>query len=219
MTPRHPGTPDPTQPPAKGRKPRKARARTRAGKSSPPVQLHMLPQDDPRWRPLGPDGRKPVEFARDRYEQPVLEAFLESIRLGAEVSVAAHAIGSTGTEMRAFRRREPAFDRAVEEALAEGHVTYLDRLRATARQKATLLEGGSDRILEVELGTHVPGYEHLRRDRVKVNGTVQHEHAIVIDPAVIESLPLEKLEALREILAEIEANTVDGEARELGPGE
>lgn len=162
-----------------------------------------------------------MSFARDDLSRDRLDEFFRLLRTGAELELAARAdaVGSSGTRIRRYIDREPAFRADVEAALAEGYSVYQDRLRSTARTRATALEGGSDRILEVELATHVPGYEHLRRDRVKVNGTIHHEHAIVIDPAVIETLPIEKVQALREVLAAIDANTVDGDARELGAGE
>lgn len=160
-----------------------------------------------------------MPFARDDLSRDRLDEFFRLLRLGMELEVAARAdeVGSTGTQMGLYRKREPAFDAQVDEALEAGKTYYRDRLRATARTRATALEGGSDRILEVELATHVPGYEHLRRDRVKVDGRIAHEHAIVLDPGMLELLPTEKLLALRDILAELD--TVDGEARELGPGE
>lgn len=180
-----------------------------------PVEGH------PDWRPFGADGRTPVRFARDELSRDKLDEFFRLLRTGAELELAARAddVGSSGLRMRRYMDREPAFKAEVEAALAEGYSLYRDRLRSTVRTRATALEGGSDRLLEVELATHVPGYEHLRRDRVKVSGAILHEHAIVIDPAVIETLPIEKVQALREVLAAIDANTVDGEARELGPGE
>lgn len=143
---------------------------------------------------------------------------MKGLREGQMVSLAAVNIGSTGSLMRRYIDREPAFARAVEEAVADGKLAYEERLRGTARARATNLDNGSDRILEVELATHVKGYEHLRRDRMKLDGKIAHEHAIVLDPSMIERLPLEQLVALREILARME-DTVDGEARELGPGE
>lgn len=181
----------------------------------------VVQEGHPDWRPFGADGKKRVRFARDELTRDQLDEFFRLIRTGAELDLAARSdgVGSTGTRMRRYMAREAAFRADVEEALAEGQETYRDRLRSTARTRATALEGGSDRILEVELATHVPGYEHLRRDRMRVNGTIHHEHAIVIDPAVIETLPIEKVQALREVLAAIDANTVDGDARELGPGE
>lgn len=161
----------------------------------------------------------PVRFARDDLSRDKLDEFFRLLRSGAELELAARAdeVGSTGIRMRRYMAREPAFKAEVEEALDAGLAFYRDRLRSTVRTRATTLEGGSDRLLEVELATHVPGYEHLRRDRLKVDGRITHEHSIVLDPAVLDLLPTDKLLALRDILAEID--TVDGTARELGPGE
>jgi hypothetical protein len=161
-----------------------------------------------------------VTFARDDLSRDKLDEFFRLLRTGAELELAARAdeVGSSGLRMRRYMEREPAFKVEVEAALAEGYALYRDRLRSTVRTRATALEGGSDRLLEVELATHVPGYEHLRRDRVKVDGKIQHEHAIVLDPSVLELLPTDKLLALEAILAELD-DVVDGDARELGPGE
>jgi len=159
----------------------------------------------------------PAPTALDLFTQEQLDEFLGLIRDGIGRHVAARRIGATGTTMRRLANpsRDPEFAAAYEAAEEEGAAFYRDRLRAEARSRAL---GGSDRMLEVELASHGDPelYGHLRRDRMRVNGTVQHEHAVTIalDPAVLDTWPPEKLEAFSAYLDEL-ANTVEGEAREL----
>lgn len=181
-------------------RPRRSRGASRARERAS-LRVTALPPDHPDWRPVGFDGVSPVQFARDVHTAEQLEAFLERLRDGSSMDLAAREIGSRGRLMQRFADREPAFAELVEEAMAVGRRAYQDRLRDTARARATRLDGGSDRLLEVELATHVPGYEHLRRDRVKVGGTVHHEHALVIDPTMLGRLTEEQLVSLRQIVA------------------
>lgn len=143
--------------------------------------------------------------------------FLEALRQGIAPGMAARSVGFTGTKLRGCRKRDPVFAAEFDEAEAEGEEFYGERLRASARIKA-LAENGSDRIHIVELAAWGgPKYAHLRRDRVTVGGKV--EHAIVLDPAALEGLPLEKLVALRQLLGELGGGAItDGEYDELPPG-
>lgn len=142
---------------------------------------------------------------------------------GIALDTAAAGIDSTATAIRAYRRREPAFDEQVVKAIDDGKLAYQDRLRTTSRARATNATNGSDRMLEVELATHVPEYAHLRRDRLQVDGKVRHEFAIAFDPAALAALPVEKLRELREILSALDGDIViEGKARparELAAGE
>lgn len=171
-----------------------------------------------KTRPVGYDGKSLVPLVEDVHTPDEVEKYLTALRDGGELDVAARAIKSTATRMKRFCDRDPEFAEAVEAAVAEGKITYRDRLRATARTRATALEGGSDRMLEVELATHVPGYEHLRRDRVRHEGNVEHTIRIPIDE--IEQLDLDEAIALRNALAKMGGAVIDVKAkpRELGPG-
>jgi hypothetical protein len=117
--------------------------------------------------------------------------------------------------MRAFLNREPARALAAVEAEAEGNQHYAERLRSTARIIALNTEQPNARVLEVELATHVPGYEHLRRDRVKHEGHVTHGIVIDLDPGKLDALPREKLTALLEGLEALGGEVIDAEATEL----
>ena len=135
--------------------------------------------------------------------------------------MAAQSINATGRLMRSLCRaeRDPAFAARYEEALEDGKRFYPQRLEAESRARAL---AGSDRMLEVELATHHPDYAHLRRDRFQVNGKIDHEHAFVIklDPAILDQWPEEQLDAaLATLDALASGGVVDGEFRELGPGE
>ena len=158
--------------------------------------------------------------ARDLFSEEEISAFLADIAQGIGRAMAARRIGATGTLMRSLSRpeRDPEFAARVREAEQEGKVFYEDRLRAESRSRAL---SGSDRLLEVELATHVEDYRHLRRDRMQVNGKIEHEHAIVLklDAAVLDTWPREKIVAFREALAELEGGVVDAEFHELPVGD
>jgi hypothetical protein len=158
-------------------------------------------------------------MADEVFTDEQLDEYLESIRRGVGADLAARAIGTTGTMMRRLRKRDPVFASRYQEAYDEGREHYRERLRAQARLRALNADNPSDRILEVELATHVPGYEHLRRDRMKVDGRIEHGVILTLDPAALDALPLDKLVALRELLEEAGGGIIDGEARELTEGE
>lgn len=144
------------------------------------------------------------------------ESFLDSLRQGITQGLAARAVGLTGTKMRACRRRDPVFAAECVQAESEGEEFYRERLSAAARLRALAADDSwSPRILEVELATHIPEkYAHLRRDRLTVDGRIQH--GIVIDPAVLETMPLDRLLMFREFLREIGGGQVqDGEYVEI----
>ncbi len=170
-------------------------------------------------RPIGHDGHSPVPMPDEVFTAEQLDDYLESIRRGVGADLSARAIGTTGTVMRRLRKRDPSFAARYEDAYDEGREHYRERLRAQARLRALNADNPSDRILEVELATHVPGYEHLRRDRMKVDGRIEHGVTIALDPAALDALPLDKLLALRALLEEAGGGIIDGEARELTEGD
>lgn len=135
--------------------------------------------------------------------------------------VAAREFGLTGSQIRTLRRRDPEFAVEFDEAWGEGENFYEERLAVEARLRAT--EGKSDRILEVELATHGgPKYAHLRRDRMRVEGRM--EHALVIDPGRLSLLSDVELAAFERALSKLseEEAAIDVEpveiAGEIGPG-
>lgn len=154
--------------------------------------------------------------AKDLFSEEQIETFLADIEQGIGRAMAARRIGTTGRMMRSLARpeRDPEFAARYAEAEKVGREFYEDRLRAESRTRAL---AGSDRLLEVELATHVEDYRHLRRDRVTHEGRIDVEHAIVLklDAAVLDTWPREKLLAFREYLAELEGGVVDAEFREL----
>ena len=158
--------------------------------------------------------------ARELLTEDEIARFLSLIAQGVGRHLAARDIGQTGRIMRALARpeRDPEFAQEYAAAEEEGRQFYADRLAAEAREQAL---SGNTRALEVELASNGPEqYAHLRRDRVRVNGHIQHEHALTIsvDPAVLDTWPVEKLEAFQAYLAELagEGDVVDDhEAREL----
>lgn len=160
---------------------------------------------------VGHDGKSPVPMADEVLTAEQREAYLASVRSGAGLALSAAALGDpdlTATKLRALRRRDPVFRAEVEEARAEAHEVYLDRLRATARLRATGAEV-SDRMLEVELATHDPAYQHLRRNRMTVDGSVRH--VIGFDPEALDRLSEEQILALREIVVAMDGDVVDAE--------
>jgi len=162
----------------------------------------------------------PTPTARDLFTDEQIEEFLALIRQGIGRHLAAQRIGATGSLIRSLCReaRDPWFAKRFAEAVEEGREFYEERLRAESRTRAL---DSSDRMLEVELATHVPEYVHLRRDRMKVNGSVQHEHTLTIsiDPAVLDTWEPEKLEQFRAYLVELNGETVDAEVHELPPAD
>lgn len=116
-----------------------------------------------------------------------------------------------------FATREPELQQAIEIAQAEGREHYAERLRATARVIALRTEPKevNARILEVELATHGGAeYSHLRRDRIKHEGKI--EHALVLDASKLDELPLEELQAVRDAMAKLAAlEVIDQPRREL----
>lgn len=166
-------------------------------------------------RPIGHDSKSPVPLFLDEHTPEQLEQYLDRVAMGVGLDLAARDIGSTGTRMRRYAAREPELKAMIDEALREGDAHYQERLRATARVLALDTNHPQPRILEVELATHVPGYEHLRRDRVKHEGRIEHGITIDLDPAKLDALPLDKLQALREVLADLGGEVIDGEATEV----
>lgn len=154
----------------------------------------------------------------DVHTQEELDRYLDNVSQGAGMDLAARQIGSTSTRMRRLLSRDPEWLAKLEAALEQGREHYADRLRATARVVALRTEHDQviPRILEVELATHVPGYEHLRRDRrtVSVDGRIDHAVTVSVDPALLDALPLEQLEKARAALATL-SEVIDGEAVEL----
>lgn len=165
---------------------------------------------------MGHDGHSPVPLFLDEHTPEQLEQYLDRLGSGIGLDLAAREIGSTGTRMRRFAAREPELRQRIEEALREGDEHYSERLRATARVLALNTNNPQPRILEVELATHVPGYEHLRRDRIRHEGRIEHGVTIDLDPAKLDALPPEKLAALRDALASLDEVVVDAEFSEIG---
>lgn len=143
------------------------------------------------------------------------DTYFDSVRQGIGRDLAARAIGSTGSRIRTLIRRDPEYQQRMSEALAEADEHYRDRLRATVRMEAL---GSADRppnirALEVELATHGgPEYAHLRRDRVKHEGRV--EHALILDATKLDALDAEELAALEPVFEKLAAE----EQKALPPG-
>lgn len=167
---------------------------------------------------VGHDGKSAVPLPADVLTAKQIEEYVAAVvaTSGKGLDLAARAIGMTGTAMKLLRNRDPGLQARVEAAVEEGAALYRDRLRATAKAMATG-ENPSERILVVELGAHVPDYEYLRRDRMRFSGRV--EHSIVFDPGALELLTDVQKAALEDALVAMGGEIVDGEARELGPGD
>ncbi len=169
----------------------------------------------PKARDTNP-ARSPVPLFADEHSEEEWETYLDQRRLGVTPDIAARAIGLTGSRMRAFLNREPERLRQAEEAEVDGDQHYAERLRGTARVVALNTENPNARILEVELATHVPGYEHLRRDRVRHEGHITH--GLTLDLSALDELPLEERRELLGVLekyARLTGEVIDSEATEL----
>lgn len=169
----------------------------------------------PMPRPTAPKPRSPVPLFGDDHTEDEWAQYLDSRARGITPDLAAREIGLTGSRMRAYLQREPERAKQAAEAAREGDLHYQERLRATARILALDTDAPNPRILEVELATHTPGYEHLRRDRVKHEGHVTHGIVIDIDPDKLDGMALDRLRQLRELLGELGGEVIDGEAVEL----
>lgn len=154
---------------------------------------------------VGHDGHSPVPLFGDEHTEEEWARYLEQRAQGVQPDVAAASIGLTGTQMRAFLKREPWRLEAVTEH-------YQERLKSAAATLALDVEKPNPRILEVELATHVPGYEHLRRDRVKHEGHVTHGVTIALDPETLDALPVEERRTLRELLLKLGGDLVAQDA-------
>jgi hypothetical protein len=158
-----------------------------------------------------------VPLAVDLHTEEELEVYFLAVAEGKGLDVAAEKIGTTATRMRRLRKHDPDFNArltAAEREWKEGG--YPEMLKMLARRRAV---EGSDRILEVELATWVSEYHHLRRDRMKVDGRV--EHAILLPPGALEALDTmtrEQLVAFREVLLALGADVIDGEITALPEG-
>jgi hypothetical protein len=157
----------------------------------------------------------PAPMAADLFSEAEIETYLEYVAAGHSHDVCARMIGTTGTVMRRLRRRDPVLAERYVQAREDGQGAYQEHLRKQARRRALSRLNPSDRMLEVELATHVPEYRHLRRDRIRHEGNVRHEHAIVFDPSRLEELTDDQLLALRESLSVLGGEIVEGEHSEI----
>jgi hypothetical protein len=168
-------------------------------------------------RPVGADGLHEVPLPLEVHTQEQLDSYLEAVAQGIGLDLAARQIGSTGTRMRRLLARDAEWQARLDAAYAQGREHYADRLMATSRVIALRTDASEviPRILEVELATHAPGYEHLRRDRIKHEGHVTHGVTVSVDPELLDALPLDQLQRARDALAVL-AEVVDAEVvREL----
>lgn len=144
----------------------------------------------------------------DEYLGPERRAkYLDLVAQGIALSIAAREVDCTGTQIRRLRKRDPVFGAEVTAAIEEGRQHYADRLSSQARLRALDAEKPSDRILEVELATHVPGYEHLRRDRMRLDATVRHG-IIAVPPEAFDRMAPDRLALLMELLSELGSGIV-----------
>lgn len=167
---------------------------------------------------MGADGQHPTPLPLDVHTEEELELVLARVSQHVGLDLAAIEIGSTATRLRRLFARDRVWQERLDEAQAQGREHYADRLKATARVIAlrTDPEHVNARVLEVELATHVPGYEHLRRDRVKHEARV--EHVVSIDISRLGELSDSELEVLELVLekqAAIEHPVIEGNGRAL----
>lgn len=151
-----------------------------------------------------------MKLAGELWATEDIAAFLDAVAEGERIDQAVAVLGPTvtATQVRRVAKRDPMFREAYEVAKREHKAAYARELRSAARDR----KDTSDRILEVELATHVPEYGHLRRDRVRHEGHVTHGIVIQAD---LDSLPRETLERLRAVLIEAGGEIIEGEAQEI----
>lgn len=165
--------------------------------------------------PVGSDGMTVTPHPSEVHTEEEWETYFAAVAQGIGLDLAARSIGSTGTRIKRLVARAPEYALRLQEALADAGEHYRDRLRAAARLEALGTEGRppNARILEVELATHGgPEYSHLRRDRVKHEGRI--EHALILDATKLDALDEEELAALEPVFAKLAAE----EQKALPPG-
>ena len=161
---------------------------------------------------IGHDGQSPVLLPADAYTAEQWDTYFGHLEQGVGPDLAARDLGTTGSRIRALIKRDPEYQARFDAARETGNQHYEDRLRAQARLKALDPANGSDRILEVELATHVDEYAHLRRDRIKHTheGRIEHGLTIVLDISALEGRSPEEVARVRGALETL---------RELGVGD
>lgn len=167
---------------------------------------------------VGYDGHSPVPLIGDVFSDEQQELYLEALREGVGLDFAARRIGSTATQMRRFANRDEAWRQRRDEAYEIGQQHYRDRLKDSAQFRATTRSGAySSRIHEIELATHVPGYEHLRRDRISVDAKIDARTLVISDfsPDKLDAMSQEELMAAKAALALLGGEIVDAEVEEL----
>jgi len=169
-----------------------------------------------------------VPTARELFTEEQIEEFLRLTREHIPRDLAAQQIGTTGSQMKSLARpeRDPEFAARYAGALKEGDDFYNALLEQKARKMALDEKNPDRRMLTIELATHHPDYAHLRRDRIRHEGHIAHQHALTIElpEGWQDTMPLDELEETEEDIRRLKARfgrrggeVIDGEARELPP--
>lgn len=160
-----------------------------------------------------PDPPKPT----DLYSPEDLAIYCDAIMAVGPIEAAREQLDMSGSAARSLMKRDPYWHGRYLEAKDEWSRGLGDRLDEEATHRAT--DGGSDRMLEVQLATHSPAHAHLRRDRQRMDHI--HSGLVVTLPAqdVLDGMSVEEkrelLAALRRLGGDvIEAGTPP---RELAP--
>lgn len=112
--------------------------------------------------------------AAPRVTKAQQERFLDLVRDGHTRPEAADTVGLTGTKMRSLCRRDPAFNAAYEEALAEGRPGLQDRVRAVWHREA--LEGKNPRLLWYLVVSTLPEAAWFRQGTQPADETGEQRH-------------------------------------------
>lgn len=122
------------------------------------------------------------------------EEFLEHVRSGSNRQQAAEAIGLTGTKFRFLCNREPAFNRAYQEALIEGRGELTERLERCAVELAI---GGHWPALKFLLTTYGDAFAWARSSKVELQGNVEIS---AIAGVLAKYLPSDEYDRLLEVV-------------------
>lgn len=162
---------------------------------------------------VGHDGKSEVPQIWDTISEADRGTYLEALRDGDGLDIAARKIGYTATRMRRFANRDAQWRELVQAAYDEGQEYGRDLLRQAARTRGLEV---SDRMLEVELATHVPEYAHLRRNRLEVDAQINSRSLVInLDPSALDAMSEEELAQVEAALVKLGGEIVDGEAVEL----
>jgi hypothetical protein len=139
--------------------------------------------------------------------------FLDRLREGKRIDVAAAEVGSTASEMRRMARRDEDFGLQLAAALEERREAHCDRIRKELDERAFDREDrASFHALKLEAEMHLPELEHKRTKTVLHGNDGEPFRIQAVLPEVsqefLDQIPLPILEDLLAKLKAIETGDI-----------